>query len=133
VPSVFKLLGRHQIASLIATAVDFGMMVSLVEALGVGAVWATAAGASSGAIVNFLLGRYWVFRAGGGPVGAQAVRYGMVSAASAGLNTLGEHVFVRILGLQYFVARIVVAVVVSLGWNFPLQRVFVFRAEERAA
>jgi putative flippase GtrA len=134
VASLFRVLGRHQIASLVSTAVDFGTMVLAVEAFGLSPVWATALGASLGAISNFVMGRHWVFRSREGAVAGQAVRYGVVSAASAGWNTLGESIAVHWLGVQYFVARVVVAVLVSVGWNFPLQRAFVFRvSEEKAA
>jgi hypothetical protein len=32
-----------------------------------------------------------------------------------------------LLGVPYLLARAIVAVAVSFGWNFPLQRYFVFR------
>jgi len=120
------VLGRHQVASVVATCVDFGTMVALVELGSVSPVVATAAGAGAGGITNFLMGRRWVFRAHSDRVAGQALRYALVSLASAGWNTLGEYFAVRVLGAQYLLGRAVVAVCVSLGWNFPLQRGFVF-------
>ncbi len=128
--SWLRLLGRHQVASVIATIVDFATMVALVELLALSPVLATAAGATAGAVTNFVLNRRWVFRTLGSPVARQALRYALVSLASAGWNTLGEHVAVGVLGVQYLVGRAAVAVMVSLGWNFPLQRAFVFRSPE---
>jgi putative flippase GtrA len=121
-------LGRHQIASLVSTAVDFGTMVLVVELLGVSPVAGTVAGATCGAVTNFQLGRHFTFRARGDGVAPQALRYAVVSATSAGLNALGEYGLHDRLKLQYFIARTMVAVAVSLFWNFPLQRYFVFRA-----
>jgi putative flippase GtrA len=126
-PSWLRVLGRHQLASIVSTIVDFGTMMALVELLSISPVIATAAGASAGALTNFLMNRHWVFRVADGRISRQALRYAMVSLASAGWNTLGEHVAVRVLGVQYLLGRAVVAVAVSLGWNFPLQRGFVFR------
>jgi CDP-diacylglycerol--glycerol-3-phosphate 3-phosphatidyltransferase len=125
---ILATLARHQIGSLAATVVDFGTMTLLVELHVATAVQATLFGASLGAITNFILGRSWIFRATGADLLPQALRYGMVSTASALLNTLGEHIVNERLGVQYIVARTVVAVGVSLLWNFPLQRLFVFRA-----
>jgi len=121
-------LGRHQIASVISTAVDFGTMVLVVQLLHRTPVTGTVLGASCGAVTNFQLGRHFTFGTHSAGVGPQAFRYAMVSAASAGLNALGEYGLHDRLHLQYLSARIMVAVAVSLCWNFPLQRHFVFRA-----
>jgi putative flippase GtrA len=126
-PTHLARLGRHQVASVVSTAVDFGVMTLAVELLHRPAVVATLAGASSGALTNFQLGRHWTFGAGDDHVAPQALRYALVSAASAALNALGEYAVHDRLGVQYFAARAVVAVAVSLLWNFPLQRHFVFR------
>jgi putative flippase GtrA len=87
---------------------------------------ATAVGAAAGGVTNFLLGRTWIFRAEHTPAGGQAVRYFFVSGASLGWNALGEYVLHDRLGLQYVLARAIVAVAVSLLWNFPMHRSFVF-------
>jgi putative flippase GtrA len=126
-PTPLAHLGRHQVASVISTVVDFGWMTFAVELLHLPPVAATLMGASSGAFTNFQLGRHWTFGAGDGHVAPQALRYTLVSAASAALNALGEYVVHDRLGVQYLAARAAVAVVVSLFWNFPLQRHFVFR------
>jgi putative flippase GtrA len=120
-------LGRHQIGALVATAVDFGTMIFCVERLGLSAVFATAVGATLGAVTNFSLGRSWIFRRHSGRLEAQAARYALVSAGSAGWNSLGEHVVHDLAHVQYVVARVLVAVAVSLLWNFPMHRRFVFR------
>jgi putative flippase GtrA len=102
-------------------------MVLVVEVLHHSAVLGTGAGALCGAVTNFQLGRHFTFAADQDHVAPQAARYAMVSAASAGLNALGEYGIHDVLGVQYFWGRMLVAVAVSLLWNFPLQRYFVFR------
>jgi putative flippase GtrA len=129
--SLIGLLGRHQVASILSTAVDFGVMTLAVELIHLPAVPATVLGASSGAVTNFQLGRHWVYSAGGDHAAPQAMRYAIVSAASAGLNALGEYGLHDRLGLHYFLARAIVAVAVSLLWNFPMQRYFVFRSTSK--
>ncbi|HEY3816624.1 MAG TPA: GtrA family protein [Polyangiaceae bacterium] len=112
---------------MIATVVDYGAMIALVEVAHLSPVVATAISAPLGAVTNFSLGRVWIFRAQAGHWAAQGLRYAVVSAASAGWNTLGEHLVHDIAGMQYVLARVFVSVAVSLLWNFPMQRRFVFR------
>jgi putative flippase GtrA len=121
------MLGRHQIASILATAVDFGAMVLAVELLRASPVLGTGLGATCGAVTNFQLGRHFTFVARDEHPAPQAARYAVVSAASAGLNALGEYGLHDLLGVQYVAARAIVAVAVSFLWNFPLQRYFVFK------
>jgi putative flippase GtrA len=130
--STWRTLGRHQIGSVVATAADFLTMIAFVQCFGVPPVGATAIGATVGAVTNFLLGRAWIFPRHRGHVTAQAFRYALVSGASAGWNVLGEHVLHDREHLQYVGARALVSLAVSLAWNFPLQRWFVFQ-ERRPA
>ena len=126
------LLGKHQLASVVSTAVDFGTMVAVVELAGLSPVVGTALGAAAGGVTNFQLGRHFTFAAGEHAAAPQALRYAFVSAASAGLNALGEYALHGVLGMQYVWARAIVAVAVSFLWNFPLQRYFVFREARRS-
>jgi putative flippase GtrA len=122
------MLGRHQVASLAATAVDFLTMIGAVELLHIPPAIATGAGATFGAVTNFTLGRKYTFKGTHGAIGPQMIRYALVSGASALWNALGEYVFHDVLRVEYVVARLIVAVAVSFAWNFPMQRYFVFRA-----
>jgi putative flippase GtrA len=124
---LWSTLGRHQVGAIVATAVDFAAMIALVEGLGVSPVTATVVGALLGAVTNFALGRAWVFRRHSGHWAAQGLRYALVSGASAGWNALGEHLVHDVVRVQYIAARVLVSIVVSLLWNFPMQRRFVFR------
>jgi putative flippase GtrA len=122
----WRTLGRHQIGALVGTAIDFGSMIACVEEFGMPPVAGTAIGATFGGVANFVLGRSWIFRHQSGSVPAQAIRYALVSAAGAAWNALGEHLVADRAHVQYVLARAIVAVLVSLFWNFPMQRQFVF-------
>jgi putative flippase GtrA len=122
------LLSQHQLSSLVATAVDYVVMIACVSAFGLSPVAGTVAGALCGAVTSFSLGRRWVFDAQKGDLRGQAIRYAMVSGVSLCCNAGGEWLLVR-LGLQYIIARVVASLVVGIGWNFPMQRHFVFRAD----
>jgi len=107
-------------------------MVACVEGLGARPVPATVAGAACGAVTNFLLGRYWIYRRGEDAARGQAMRYALVSAASLAWNAAGEHLLADVLHVQYVLSRVITALVVSNAWNYPLQRFFVF-GERRSA
>jgi putative flippase GtrA len=124
--ALWMTLGRHQLGATAATIVDFGTMIACVQLLNMQPTWGTGIGASLGAITNFTLGRSWIFPRHSGHVAHQALRYAMVSATSAGLNMVGEALLVGE-KIQFVVARVMVSIAVSLCWNFPMQRGFVFR------
>lgn len=131
----WRLLARHQIAAVAATALDFLVMIGCVELAGASPVTATAIGAGTGALSNFVLGRRWIFRAQVGSASGQAWRYALVSASSLGLNSAGEALALKTAGLSYLLARVVVAGMVGVSWNYPMHRHFVFRTKhgERSA
>jgi len=123
---------RFELASLAATAVDLGVFTTAVW-LGLGPVPATPLGALCGALTNFTLNRHVTFRASGGGLPHQVVRYVLVSAASLGLNTGGEALIYGVLHLHYLLARIITGTMVGLLWNYPLHRWFVFAAPRQKA
>jgi putative flippase GtrA len=118
---------RHHLVAVVATAVDYVVMVALVELAGLRPVPATVGGALVGAGASFLLGRIYTYRVTkNDPLTRQAWRYVLVSAASLGWNAGGEYLFNGVLGLQYLLARFITSVLVSNAWNYPMQRFFVF-------
>lgn len=50
-----------------------------------------------------------------------------MQAGSAGLHTGGVSLLAGPFGVPYLVAKLVVAALVYLGWNYPLLRHWVFR------
>jgi putative flippase GtrA len=121
-------LVRHQLGALVATAVDFAVMISLVHLVGMYPARATALSALAGAVTNFTLSRRWVFDRHQGTVHAQALRYALVSLGSLLLNVAGEQLAIEVLDLDYVTGRVLVSLAVSILWNFPLHRRFVFSA-----
>jgi putative flippase GtrA len=118
---------RHQVTAIAATVVDYAVMILLVSLVGLGAVQGTVIGAACGGFTSFSLGRRWTFRQTEESAGAQALRYVVVSAASLLLNGVGEWLFSSVLGVQYVIARVITSLLVSIGWNYPLQRAYVFK------
>jgi putative flippase GtrA len=126
------LFPRSVMASIFSTAVDFATLTGLVELADVDYKLATFIGTIVGFLTNFTINRYWAFEAAEGHLGWQFARVLPVQAGSTTLQTLGVWVFVRFLGLRPEVAKIPVAVLVYLGWNYPMNRFWVFRTKVAA-
>ena len=121
--------GRAWVASGAATVVDYGAFVLLVEVLGVFNGTATAIGAFGGAVTNFVINKVWTFRTRQTPVAVEVPRYVAISLASLLFNTTGVVLLADGLKWNPVLARVLVGVLVSVCWNMPLQRWFVFRGE----
>jgi len=117
---------RHQAGAIVVTALDFATMSALVQLVHTSAVFGTVVGAALGGVTNFILGRKWIFSARAEAASHQALRYTFVSGFSLVLNAAGEYVLHDRLGLQFQVARAMIAALVSVAWNFPMHRYFVF-------
>ncbi len=126
-PGFIRSFTRSQVASVVATAVDFGIIFSFTELLRVWYVASVAIGAFAGAVTNFLMNRHWSFAAGHKSWRGQALRYSLVSTASLLLNTGGVWLVTEKLRIHYAVSVVTVSVGVGVFFNFPLQRSFVFR------
>ena len=100
----------------------------------------TAIGAFVGGVVNCLINYRFTFHATDVPWKSVAVKYAFVWAGSLFLNAYGTHLcyylftqwsWLNDIGFKpdgfFAAARLFVSLVVSLGWNFILQRYFVFR------
>ena len=128
-----RSFSRSTVTSLFTTALDFLTLVAMVEVLGFGYVVGTWAGTVVGSLSNFAINKHWSFEAGPSPVGPQMGRFLLVQVGASALHTLGVWLFTRFCGLPYLGSKTLVAVLVFLAWNYPLNRVFVFPLARRVA
>ncbi len=124
---------KNTITSVFTTALDFGTLTGLVELAHVDYVIATFIGTVVGATSNFFINRHWSFAATHARIHHQALKMLPVQAGSSGLQTLGVWLVTRFAGLPYFASKLVVSALVYLGWNYPLNRYFVFVPPKKPA
>lgn len=118
---------KAQASSLIATAVDFLVTALLGKGLGVWYLAATVTGTVSGGITNFLLGRYWAFSSKEEGAGLQAIKYFIVWSGNFVLNVGGVYLFTDIFHIDFMISKIGVSLIVAIGYNYVLQKFFVFK------
>ena len=124
-PKLTRTFARSIVTSIFSTGVDFGTLMGL-TALGVDYKLATALGTITGFLTNFAINRYWAFEASEDALHWQFVRVLPVQAGSTLWQTLGVWGAVELVGLKLWLAKLVVAALVYLGWNYPMNRHFVF-------
>ncbi|MDE6854227.1 MAG: GtrA family protein [Muribaculaceae bacterium] len=131
---------RSTVSSQCASWTDYIVCFCLFALTGIGAFWATAIGAVCGGIINCIINYKFTFRAEGCPWRAVVVKYAFVWVGSLLLNSYGTEAFygfvqsnewLQSLNLAentYFIgSRLFISLLVSLFWNFTLQRYVVYR------
>lgn len=132
---------RAQIASQIASAVDFLTTLLLAKSLHLYYVYATTAGSVCGGIVNCLINYKWTFKTRGRKKLHVFLRYALVWMGSIALNTWGTYAMTEAIRgnawvkeeLGHYVddlfifSKIVVSLLVGFLWNYQMQRRFVYK------
>jgi putative flippase GtrA len=128
------LFGKHQLAAVAATAIDFAVMIALVELAKLSPPVATVAGAICGGVTNFTVGRAWAFRdLHTGSLQGQAARYAVVSLGGALLNAGLLALVLAAVSLPYVLGRVFVSAAVSALYTYPMHTRVVFRAHDGGA
>ena len=118
---------KANLSSSIASFFDYLVTIFLVSVFRVDVVIASTTGTVCGGVLNFLIGRNWVFEAKQRKVKQQAFRYGIVWTGNLLLNTGGMYLFTKILKVHYVVAKPFVSLIVGFCYNYTLQKRYVFK------
>jgi putative flippase GtrA len=119
---------KAQIASVLATAVDFLVMRLIVQIAGLPyVVPASAIGTVLGGITHFLVSRGWVFRAGEGRWKVHLGKYLLVWTGNLLLSVSVLYLLTHYTSINYLVAKIGIAIGLAVFYNYVLQKKFVFK------
>lgn len=118
---------KANISSSIASFFDYLITIFLVSFFHVDVVIASTTGTLCGGILNFLIGRNWVFESKKRKARDQAVKYGIVWVGNLILNTGGMFLFTKLLKVHFVVSKLFVSLMVGFGYNYTLQKKFVFK------
>ena len=121
-----KTFARAQIASLVASLVDFWVTIILKEWMGFWYVSASAMGTIAGGITNFSMGRKWVFKSFSRQAEIQLLRYILVWMGYLLLTTSGVYLLTHYTPMTYLISKVIVSLFMAVSYNYPLQKKFVF-------
>lgn len=135
--SLFMFL-RAQLSAQFATLADFILTYVCFQWLGIYYVMATSIGAITGGVVNCVINYKWAFATKDCQFKWVFFKYVLVWIGSFVLNVGGVFLLVELLqhhtylwerasGFYLIIAKIIVSVIVSVGWNYVLHRYFVFQ------
>jgi len=117
---------KANIASLSGSALDFLIFAWLDRVVGINVLMAAIVSNLCGGILNFLMSRTWVFGAAKQRIDGQAVKYTLVWTGNFILNTGGVYLLVTKWGVHDLIAKVSVAVLVGVSYNYLLQKRYVF-------
>ncbi len=118
---------KANISSSIASFFDYLVTIFLVNFFRTDVVIASTTGTLCGGIINFLIGRNWVFESKTRKAQHQAVRYGIVWAGNLLLNTGGMYLMTKVLKVHYVVSKLFVSLIVGFCYNYTMQKRYVFK------
>lgn len=131
---------RSIVSSQAASWIDMIVSFIFFSLLGIAPWLATICGAFTGGVTNCIINYKFTFHASDCPWKAVVVKYFLVWLGSVLFNSLGTEFFYNILvhwdwlrGITdsndaiFAAVRLIVSLIVSLAWNFVMQRNFVYR------
>lgn len=137
---IFMFL-RSVVTSQISAYTDFIVSFIFYALISLSAGISAMIGATAGGIVNCLINYKFTFRMRESSYLAIGVKFFLVWLGSLTLNTFGTQYLTNLLdnsslldsvnmvdNIRFTIARILTSIVVSVFWNFMLQRYFVFRS-----
>lgn len=127
ISSKVQIFLKAQISAFVGGAFDFGIYSFCYKVLEIAAPFSNAISGSLGAVINFTINRYWSFNSTETPLGKQLWKFVLVVMGSIVLKSSGIFVLVDLYELNYLVGKLIVEIIVSLGFNFTLQKHWVFK------
>lgn len=130
---------KAQVASLVASCVDFLVTWLLVRQFGASPVpgsplvhgdapvFASVTGTICGGVTHFLISRNWAFSAREKKWTGQLTRYALVWIGNLILNASGVWLLYHIAGWNVWPAKIVTAIGIAVFYNYVLQKRYVFK------
>nr|MBP7471921.1 GtrA family protein [Prevotella sp.] len=124
-------LSKAEMSSTVSSIVDFGLAIGLSEIGMLPYQWSNIIGVMSGGITNCCLNYRFVFKNTSRTKKGVAWRYLMVWFGSMTFNGLGTNMVTSYFGAQWFIiVKCVIAVIIAIFFNYPLQHHFVFKIKK---
>ena len=122
---------RAQFSAFTGGIADYLTMLFFTEIIGFHYTLSIFIGGTIGAVVNFTINKYWTFKLKDEDqksTNAQLIRFCLVVCGSICLKISGTYSLTELLRLDYRISRLFTDLVVSLLFNYVLQKHWVFVA-----
>jgi putative flippase GtrA len=130
------VFGKAQVSAFFGGIVDYLLMIFFTEVFGIHYTISTGIGGVIGAYINFSLNRRWTFITKGlnyrSSWFSQISKFVVVVLNSILLKSTGTYFFTTYFFIDYKISRIIANLLVSLIFNYTLQKHWVFRKEKRS-
>lgn len=122
---------KAQLSAFTGGVVDYLIMITCTELLGIHYTISIAIGGVIGAVVNFSINKYWSFETDRRreAIPAQLLRFAVMLLGSIALKAAGTFALTEYGNVDYKISRLLIDLVVSLSFNYTLQRFWVFRSK----
>jgi putative flippase GtrA len=125
---------QAQVAAFLGGITDYGVMILLTEVFKLHFTISILISGSVGAIINFSINRFWVFKNQSGysnHINSQLFKFALVVLGSISLKSLGTLMLQRAFQIDYKIGRLITDLFVSYGFNYPLIKNWVFKVNEK--
>jgi len=125
---------QAQVAAFLGGITDYGVMILLTEVFKLHFTFSILISGTVGAIVNFSINRFWVFKNESGyssRINSQLFKFALVVLGSISLKSSGTLILQKVFQIDYRIGRLITDSFVSYGFNYPLIKYWVFKSKER--
>ncbi len=127
----FVVFAKAQVSAFVGGMTDYAIMVFFTEVFHVHYTVSIVIGGVIGAVVNFSLNNKWTFHSENAPyknsTRKQLFRFVLVVINSIFLKSTGTYAITTFLRIDYKISRLITDLIVSIGFNYTLQRYWVFK------
>lgn len=125
---------QAQVAAFLGGITDYGLMILLTEVFKLHFTFSILISGTVGAIINFSINRFWVFKnqsSYSNHINNQLLKFSLVVLGSISLKSFGTLILQKVFQIDYRIGRLITDSFVSYGFNYPLIKCWVFRANEK--
>ncbi|WP_421943214.1 GtrA family protein [Pedobacter sp.] len=125
-----KTFLKAQVSAFSGGITDYGIMIFLTEIVHIHFTISILISGTIGGIVNFYINRLWAFKNQVGYVVSppnQFIRFFSVVIISITLKSSGTYILHRLVNIDYRIGRVIIDLLVSYGFNYPMMRYWVFK------
>ncbi|MES2647884.1 MAG: GtrA family protein [Bacteroidota bacterium] len=127
-----NIFAKAQVSAFLGGIIDYLVMISLSEFLHIHYTISILFSGMIGAVANFYINKYWTYQSHQSAVQTQLAKFVFVVVGSILLKSGGTYLVTSLSGIDYKITRLIVDLFVSLGFNFVLQKYWVFKKAPEA-